>query len=77
MLNLSWQKFNFPVTACSFPVAKQVAYMSTFGNQLRMHIHKILAGLHGHKYTFIRSSSLTILLAVTTAYVSFSDQWKR
>lgn len=42
-----------------------------------MHVHKTLAGLHGHKRTFTRSSSLTILLTITTVYVSVSDQWGR
>lgn len=42
--------------------------------KLRTLIRKIPAGLCGHKRTFTRSSNLTILLAVTTAHVLFSDQ---
>lgn len=77
ILNFNGQKFNFPVTICSFPFTKRVAYIVNLVTKLRMHVHKTLAGLHRHKYTFTRSSDLIILLTVTTAYVSSSNQWKR
>lgn len=77
ILNLNRQRFNLPVTPCSSPARKQSQISVNLVTRIRMHVHKTLAGLQGHKRTFTRSSSLTILLPITTVYVSFSDQWGR
>lgn len=75
ILNLNRRRFNLPVTPCSSSARKQSQIWVNLVTRLRMHVHKTLAGLHRHKSTFTRSSSLTILLTITTVYVSVSDRW--
>ena len=74
ILNLNRQRFNLPIIPGS-SARKQSQIWANLVTRLRMCVHKTLAGLHGHKSTFTRSSGLTISLTITTVYVSVSDRW--